>query len=855
MPEKDSEAMFETISTTETLSSNERRELLPPPPAHCVGRDDQLEDLVGALLLKNPEPLAILGDLGVGKSHLTLSALYDERVVQRYDKRLFFVRCDVATTAEALLSELARTLGIEGNALLPAILDHLQAVPAVVALDNAETLLEQDDEQEQIEQVVARLAKCPGVALIASLRGRRTIPGLAWRKPSILLSRLEPPSSRELFLRIAGPDLAEDNQLQTILGVCDGLPLAIELLARRAEGSPDLGGLWQEWKTKRTEVLKRGDGKGKRKSLDVSFELSLGSARMTAEAKKLLSLLSQLPDGLAVVDLQQVMPENGLAARDVLLKLGLAFAEPEIKRVRMLAPIRESALRRCQPEGAQLTRLDAHYLKLVQRLVPNIGRFGGREAMARLALEVSNIERCLARRLKEGQDVAFEISLQWGEFLRFSHLGTLRPLEQALKIAKKQKDIHLQGRLNEQLGKIAQLRPEYTNPENYFRRGLIAFSKSADIRGQATCLQGLGQCLLLESRHTTSQNHYEKALTYFIRLQNTKGQADCLKGLGDLLIAKSDQDRAEQCYERAIQLYNEDKNLLEQANCFHRLGDIQQRKSQFAKAREFYETSKNLFEQIGPIPGNGRCLLSLGDLLLTTADPQGAREHYKQASVLFEQFGTLDGKAECLLRLGHLHRHAAESEPAIQCYQQARMLFQQLDQSLGQANCLLGLGITALDTDNLEDTIYHLGDARRLFGKVGDLTGQARCLQQLGDVFMRQNDQENARKSFQQGLKAYTDIGSIIGQAHCLIRLGEVRKAQGRISRAQEHFHRALSLYFSLDDRESMAKTYPHLARIAESDAERRMFLRAARSIWEELGKPEKIKALTDEFEAADIFA
>jgi hypothetical protein len=63
---------------------------LPGKP-RCFGRDDEVRDLVETLLQPSPPPTPILGGPGVGKTTVTLEALHDRRVVERFRARRFFV--------------------------------------------------------------------------------------------------------------------------------------------------------------------------------------------------------------------------------------------------------------------------------------------------------------------------------------------------------------------------------------------------------------------------------------------------------------------------------------------------------------------------------------------------------------------------------------------------------------------------------------------------------------------------------------------------------------------------------------------------------------------------------------------
>jgi hypothetical protein len=187
---------------------------LPGRP-RCFGRDDEVRDLVETLLQPSPPPTPILGGPGAGKTTITLEALYDRRVAERFKARRFFVRCDGATSREALVGEIARVVGIEPGANPEASLfQALEAGPAVLALDNAETPWEAAT--TPIEDLLSALSSMEDLALVASIRGDQRPLGPPWRS-SIRVGPLGLPAAREAFLAVAGEPFRADPDLDRLL--------------------------------------------------------------------------------------------------------------------------------------------------------------------------------------------------------------------------------------------------------------------------------------------------------------------------------------------------------------------------------------------------------------------------------------------------------------------------------------------------------------------------------------------------------------------------------------------------------------------------------------------------------------
>ena len=312
---------------------------------------------------------------------------------------------------------------------LPVLADLARA-PAVIAIDNAETPWEAD--MLAVEEFLSLLSGVPGLALIASLRGVERPAGVNWHdwlQPAVL--KLS--AARETFLAIAGKKFQDDPLLDRVVGAIDCVPLAVTLLAHQAEGEPSLQGLWQRWQEERTTMLQETGGKDRLTNIELSYEISIESPRMTDEVRRLLKLLALLPGGLAHSDLVTVMPPPGDVTASALRKTGLAYDEPG--RLRVLAPLRQYVIVNIYPRRTTENELLSTIICLAE-LASKVGREGGAEAVKRLTPKTANIEAMILLRLQGSQgSAAINAASGWSEFVRFTGLGSARPVEEAVRIA------------------------------------------------------------------------------------------------------------------------------------------------------------------------------------------------------------------------------------------------------------------------------------------------------------------------------------------------------------------------------------------------------------------------------------
>jgi tetratricopeptide (TPR) repeat protein len=645
---------------------------LPAKPPWCFGRDVEIEQLVSAILADPPQPMPILGTAGIGKTTLCLWALHDKRVARRYGTRRYFTRCDGIQSRTALASEIARHLGLDPSPMVEnAALAALESAPAVLALDNLET--PHDQEPRQVEELLGNLSSVPGLALVISMRGNRRPADVAWMD-ALRPQPLDLEAARRLFVSIAGKGFERDSKLDSLVNAVDRVPLAVTLLAHEAEGGPSLSGLWTRWQQKGTELLRYADGDDRLTNIELSYEISITGKRMTDEARRLLSVLALLPNGVAEGDLAAVAPEESEATAPILRQTGLAFDEAE--RLRLLAPLREY-VRRKRPSGlADSQRVANFYLTLARDLGSRVGREGGEHAARRLTPEVGNVEQMVTQSLgTEVHDLAVEGAIAWAEMVRLTGAGTPRPLEEAAKA------------------------------ESFRENWLSA----------ARCIKSLGGIALDRSEHEQARSSLEHALSLFRQVCNSIGEANCLDSLGDIAFERSEYEQAQARYEEALPLYRQVSSVLGEANCLRSLADIAFARSEYEQARARYEEALPLYRRIGSVLGEANCSQGLGDVALARSEHEQAKAHYEEALDLHRRVGSVLGEANCIQGLGDIALKESERDAAQGRFEQALALYERISEpySIGLSHVRL-----ARITDDRESRTRHLHEARVCFEKI-----------------------------------------------------------------------------------------------------------------------------------------
>jgi hypothetical protein len=376
-------------------------------------------EVISALSLK-PTQVAILGPGGIGKTALAVIVLHHPDIVSKYVHR-HFVSCAGAATAGQLVNNVAVYLGLEPSQNPSKIIVQylMECGPALLVLDNLETVWEAAENRYGVEEFLSILSEVDELTLLVSvilflpvdeklksleqitLRGAERPGKVKWHRPFLApLEPLHPTASRQTFIEIADLPTSDDEpDFTEILELTGHLPLAISLMASvsAAEG---YSSALSRWKAERTSLVSQGYDK--ESNLEKSIMISLTSPRMTARVGnlELLSILSVLPDGLCEVDLTGLNIPIGsiLECKSVLLQTSLAYLDCD-GRLQVLNPIREYIRRIQPPEGHLLSPMEQHW-RDVLTLWCSYQQLDSKNLGSQLNANMDNINSIISYRLK-----------------------------------------------------------------------------------------------------------------------------------------------------------------------------------------------------------------------------------------------------------------------------------------------------------------------------------------------------------------------------------------------------------------------------------------------------------------------
>jgi len=385
---------------------------LPMPSTSFVGRGAELVELVR---LVDESPIVTLtGVGGVGKSRLAVH--FGAIEGGRFTGGTWFCHLSVATTGDEIVERLAAALGLRAastSELRRDLSDWFRFSEALLIVDNCEHVA-----AEVAAELGPMLGEGGSAKVVFTSRRAMGLPGEHVMRvhPLARRSRSEAQGPGVALLldraRAAGALVdVQDPALLEIVDRLDGLPLAIELAARRLTSMTPAE---LEVRLSRSfDLLEAADGSGRRQALRATIDWSFGL--LSPSSRQMFAALSVCEGGFGLELAEALGAALGLHEGEVAdaiadlwdqSLIGTEASEPGRARYRMLALISDYSSRQLDVDGNRAKVAEAHavyFASLAARL--SKCPYGPQEPgnVATVDLEFDNIRAAFSWCVAEGK--------------------------------------------------------------------------------------------------------------------------------------------------------------------------------------------------------------------------------------------------------------------------------------------------------------------------------------------------------------------------------------------------------------------------------------------------------------------
>jgi predicted ATPase/DNA-binding CsgD family transcriptional regulator len=642
---------------------------LPARLSSFIGRKKELSMLRRLFQAKDIRLVTIVGPNGIGKTRLGLELTH--RLAVYFRDGAFFISLAPLNDPGMVASAIAQVLGLHetrAQPILEALKDTLRDRQLLLMLDNFEHLL-------PAALLASDLLVCvPGLKILATSRA----PLCVYGEHLFILPPLPVPDPRNLpphenllrfdstrlFVERAravhpGFALSTDNAA-SVAEIChrlDGLPLAIELAAARAQGlSPaDIAAQFDG----RSgffpfHILAKGPKDAPARHQTLHNAIAWSYDLLEADEQALFRRLGVFAGGCTLEAVEAICQEKYPAVESLVDKNLLIRSEFDGEpRFEMLEMIRAYALEQLEQssEGDLIHQQHAeYYLSLIKDSDSKLNSPNGLAWLSRLEREWDNLRLVLAWGLSASSSMTLEQRLSVvKDQLEATHLPSSERrqwLEKALSllaeipgafINKEQRC--LQAELWQQAGGTAYFQGDYPAARGFMKKGVSIFQKLNNKLRLSGVLIGLSWTFLALGEPGKAKASAERALYLGRQIEDAGVIAHALNHLGGLAWSQGKYDQADSLLAESQACFKEAQDPLWEAILYVSMGMVAQDRGDQARARFLYLEGLTRCWQLTDLWGIG---LSLEKVALSAAaygQLMQAARLFAVADTLFQSYG------------------------------------------------------------------------------------------------------------------------------------------------------------------------------------------------------------------------
>jgi tetratricopeptide (TPR) repeat protein len=723
VPAVDGGAPAAGLPAAPELPGGRGRNDLPPDVPVLVGREAELEVLLGAGDPGGCAFVAVDGMGGVGKTALAVHAAH--RLADRYPDAALFVSLHGHSssrrpvTALHALGVLLRALGVDGSHL-PARLDERAALwRATAAGRRMLVLLDDAIDARQVRPLIASSRGC-----LTIVTSRRRLSSVDWTR-CLSLDVLGADRAGALFAERAGELRAtqEQSAVREVVRLCGGLPLALCAAGARVRHRPT-------W-TVRDLAERLGDEQRRLSELSVGERSIAGSLRLSydhlsAAQQRALRLLAILPGD-----------EFGAPACAAAAGIEVAEAEADLEELVDVHLVQSG-----RPGRYRLHDLVRQFARALSPAGSDpAGEPVGRLLDFHLAMAVATVDLLDAQRRRFEPVLRHRIGPRDALPATAQEAAAWLDLERA-NLVEAVRWAYEHGKLRLCWQLACALWPyfhfgKYT--DDWFathRYALRAAAELADPRAEAMIHEQLGVAYWMANRDAEAARHNRLALTLHRRAEDDRGQGAVLGMLGRIAARAGDDAEALRQFEASLALLRRVGDDVEEAHVLNSMAILRYRMGDADASSATFGAALLLFRAVGDERSEARVLANIGYLHLTAHRYAEALELLQRALRLRERL--IDRRpSELLKNLAMALRGLGRLEEALRHQQEALAATLRLDDPRELAGALNDLAETLCSLERPDEARARYREALAAARRCDDEAQQARARDGLAALSRR----------------------------------------------------------------------------------------------------------------------
>jgi predicted ATPase/class 3 adenylate cyclase/Tfp pilus assembly protein PilF len=305
------------------------------------------------------------------------------------------------------------------------------------------------------------------------------------------------------------------------------------------------------------------------------------------------------------------------------------------------------------------------------------------------------------------------------------------------------------------------------------------------------------------------------------------------------LVAAGRHEQIGMLYERALALLREAGDRRREAKALGRFGNALRLQGRMDDARRRFEEALAIHDALGePFPGN--LLAELGIVHRQTGAMDEARAWYERALAVDREVGDRDAEAKVLNNLAILHAEQGRFDEARARFEDSLTLSRELGDRRQAGLALANLGCLNLEQGRLDAAEEQLLAGLAIHRDTGERAEESHALANLAGVQQARGALDEARATCSAALAIAREVGGRRDEGSLLGQIGGIEHGQGRLAQARAAYDEALAIHRALGNRRYAGRTLSLLADLLAAEGRRdeaRAALAEGETLLRELGE------------------